>query len=221
MEFDLLRIARTTWLAFLLVMLFGNVPIQAQLGSPPVNGEHVGSMQESRSCCLCGEKVCSLKITQQQTSVKAFEVESKEVCIPGFQVPWDPNGPRRGGGIRKVCVLKDETDEKTTYQYDWSVKTICMRCCRDHGLPYGKHAASRVVDPRVPFEFYVAARETQVSRKRGANDERSGVAPRKLQAQFASEKRTAEPSPQTLERKSWWSNLLGNFTARSGDATAN
>ncbi len=55
---------------------------------------------DSRSCSLCGKKVCVLEVSQEKEDVPYFKVESKEICIPGIKLPWECKG--RCGGIRKV-----------------------------------------------------------------------------------------------------------------------
>lgn len=106
------------------------------------------------SCCMCGKKVCVLEVSQEEAEVTYFEVESKEICIPGIKLPWSCK--RRCGGVRKVCVLKEEKREETVCKYDWSIKTICTTCCQKHGLKTGAHCAQVNRDERVPFEYYTA-----------------------------------------------------------------
>lgn len=116
-----------------------------------------GSLQAAggkASCCMCGKKVCVLKVSEEEAEVTYFEVESKEICIPGIKLPWECK--RRCGGVRKVCVLKEEKREETVCKYDWSIKTICTTCCQKHGLKRGSHCAQVNRDQRVPFEYYTA-----------------------------------------------------------------
>ncbi|QDV27008.1 hypothetical protein [Aureliella helgolandensis] len=112
-----------------------------------------------RCCCVCGKQVCVLEVSQAQEDVAAFEVKSKEICIPGIKFPWDKCGPRRGGEVRRVCVLEEVKKEITVCKYDWSIKTICTTCCTHHGLRHGHHAQVQQ-DQRVPFEYYTADLET-------------------------------------------------------------
>ncbi|MCA9133067.1 MAG: hypothetical protein KDA45_07920 [Planctomycetales bacterium] len=132
--------------------MHSSLPAQSQHDGAPLRG--AGS--DARCCCLCGVKVCVLEVSTEVEEGNGFEVESKEVCIPGIRFPWDKCGPRRGGGVRKVCVLKEVKQEKTVCKYDWSIKTICTSCCRRHGLAHGRLVAEVHHDARVPFEYYAA-----------------------------------------------------------------
>lgn len=108
----------------------------------------------NRSCCLCGKKVCVLKVTEEEEDVTYFDVEAKEICIPGIKLPWECK--RRCGGVRKVCVLKEEKRSETVCKYDWSIKVICTSCCKRHGLQHGTNCAKVQKDEQVPFEYYTA-----------------------------------------------------------------
>jgi hypothetical protein len=108
------------------------------------------------SCCFCGKKVCVLEVSQETEDVVGFKVEPKEICIPGIRLPWDPCGTRRCGGVRNVCVLSEVTEEKSVCKYEWSIKTICTKCCKRHGLKHSHHQAQLQTDERVPFEYYTA-----------------------------------------------------------------
>ncbi len=116
---------------------------------------HWAEAQTRQPCCsVCGQKVCVLNVSEDKESVTAFEVESKEICIPGLKLPWDKCGTRRCGGVRQICVLKEVKQEKTVCNYDWSIKTICTSCCRRHGLT-GQQAQLNT-DARIPYEYFVA-----------------------------------------------------------------
>ncbi|MCA9194056.1 MAG: hypothetical protein KDB03_19930 [Planctomycetales bacterium] len=112
--------------------------------------------QDPPCCCMCGKKVCHLEVSTEKEEVRGFDVESKEICIPGICLPWNKCGGRVFGGTRKVCVLKDDKKEKTVCKYDWSIKTICSACCQQHGLCHSHRLAETNQDTRVPFEYYVA-----------------------------------------------------------------
>lgn len=117
---------------------------------------------EQPCCCLCGQQVCVLEVSTGKEDVVRFDVESKDICIPGIRFPWDKCGTRHCGGVRKVCVLKEVSQEKTVCEYDWSVKTICTGCCRKHGLKHHSANASQPQlnqDQRVPFAYYSADAE--------------------------------------------------------------
>ncbi len=122
-------------------------------------------------CCFCGKKVCVLEVSKAKEDVTCFDVEAKEICIPGIRFPWDKCGTRRCGSVRKICVLKEEKGEKTVCKYDWSIKTICTTCCRRHGLKHGGRHAEVHRDQRVPFEYYAADLEQQLG---GSPRESSG-----------------------------------------------
>ncbi len=110
-----------------------------------------------QSCCVCGKKVCVLKVSKEEESVTRFDVESKEVCIPGIKLPWSCT--RHCGGVRNVCVLKEVKQEKTVCKYDWSIRTICTTCCRRHGLKHHHSSINKPVvnqDKRLAFEYYAA-----------------------------------------------------------------
>lgn len=110
-------------------------------------------------CCLCGKKVCVLKVSEEKEDVSYFEVESKEICIPGIKLPWSCK--RMCGGVRKVCVLKEEKREATVCKYDWTIKTICTSCCKKHGFQHGRHVQIQR-DKKVPFEYYAADLDAEV-----------------------------------------------------------
>ncbi|MEZ6137268.1 MAG: hypothetical protein R3C53_20455 [Pirellulaceae bacterium] len=138
-----MRIPKLSALAILLVFSLVSTAALAECGQ--------------RCCCMCGKKVCVLKVSEEKEDVIGFEVESKEICIPGIKFPW--NCKRNCGGVRHVCVLKEEKKEKTVCKYDWSIKTVCTTCCRRHGLKH--HQASINLpqvnhDERLSFEFYAA-----------------------------------------------------------------
>ena len=134
-----MKLARMNWIAVVAIALLTG-SLQAAGGNP--------------SCCLCGKKVCVLEVSEEETEVTYFDVESKEICIPGIKLPWECK--RRCGGIRKVCVLKEEKRKETVCKYDWSIKTICTSCCQKHGLKRSSHCAQVNRDDRVPFEYYTA-----------------------------------------------------------------
>ncbi len=106
------------------------------------------------TCSLCGQRVCVLTVTQETEDVTHFDVETKEVCIPGIKLPWECK--RRCGAVRKVCVLKEVTEERKVCRYDWSVRVICTSCCRRHGLKHGANCAEIHRDQRIPFDYHSA-----------------------------------------------------------------
>lgn len=113
---------------------------------------------DGSNCCVCGQKICVLKVTEGKEEVVGFEVKPKEICIPGIRFPWDKCGTRRCGTVRTICVLEEAKKEKTVCEYEWSIKTICTQCCKAHGLRQANHAAEIVTDRRVPFEYRTADR---------------------------------------------------------------
>ncbi|GIW97539.1 MAG: hypothetical protein KatS3mg111_0872 [Pirellulaceae bacterium] len=106
------------------------------------------------ACCMCGKRVCVLEVTPAKEEITCFDVEAKEMCIPGIKLPWECK--RRCGRVRTICVLKEVKEERSVCKYDWSVRVICTSCCRQHGLPHGGHCAEKHQSPRVPFEYYSA-----------------------------------------------------------------
>ncbi|RMF39950.1 MAG: hypothetical protein D6753_12640 [Planctomycetota bacterium] len=117
-------------------------------------GNHAWAQHGSQTCCMCGKKVCVLSVKQEKEEVTCFDVEAKEICIPGIKLPWECK--RRCGGVRTVCVLKEVSQERTVCHYDWSIRVICTSCCRRHGLKHGPNCAEVQRDQRVPFEYYTA-----------------------------------------------------------------
>lgn len=108
-------------------------------------------------CCVCGKKVCTLEVSKEKESVTRYDVESKEICIPGIKFPWSCK--RNCGGVRNVCVLKEVKEDKTVCKYDWSIKTICTTCCRRNGLKHHHASINKPEvnrDERIAFEFYAA-----------------------------------------------------------------
>lgn len=119
---------------------------------------NAATAQCERTCCLCAKKVCVLEVSQEDAETTCFNVESKEICIPGIRLPWDKCGTRRCGGVRTICVLTEEKSEKKVCKYEWSIKTICTTCCQRHGLKHGRHTAEILKDERLPFEYYAVER---------------------------------------------------------------
>ncbi|HBE68270.1 MAG TPA: hypothetical protein DDW52_09000, partial [Planctomycetaceae bacterium] len=105
-----------------------------------------------RCCQLCGKKVCSLEVSEGTEDVTCYDVEAKDICIPGIKLPWECK--RRCGGVRTICVLKPVKKEKKVCEYDWSIKCICTTCCKQHGLKHSKRSCDVCQDERVPFDYY-------------------------------------------------------------------
>ena len=154
--------------------------------------------EQKTCCCMCGKKVCVLEVSKEEEEVTCFQVESKEICIPGIRLPWDKCGTRRCGGVRKVCVLSEDKKEKTVCKYDWSIKTICTTCCQHHGFKHKHRHAQTNQDDKVPFEYYVAEPENVAEPKNeNAASDADRVAAQVLTAS-ASEEAPAARTPRAV-----------------------
>lgn len=82
-------------------------------------------------CCCpqCGCKVCTVEPTKTKEKKHCFNVECKEICIPGIRLPWQCcDAPPNCGKVRTVKVLVKKEYECEKCGWKWSVKTVGTSC---------------------------------------------------------------------------------------------
>lgn len=74
-------------------------------------------------------KTCRTHAELKTTKHPCWDVERKELCVPGVHFPWDDCGqPGHGAGIARVNVLKQSECESETCVYSWTVEPVCEPC---------------------------------------------------------------------------------------------
>ncbi len=86
---------------------------------------------QRRPCSCCRRTVCHVSAEREEVDDTGFRVRREDVCIPPIRFWWECGPIRRGGKVRTVSKLAQETTKKTVWTYEWNALTICGDCYRD------------------------------------------------------------------------------------------
>jgi hypothetical protein len=81
-------------------------------------------------CPHCGCGVCMPVETVVKERKHCWEIECKQVCVPGIKWPWDKCcEPPRSGPVKTVKVLKRVEYECEKCGYQWEIQAAGCKTC--------------------------------------------------------------------------------------------
>ena len=79
-------------------------------------------------CCPdCGDKVCHPTWVEKSVKKHCYEVECKDICIPGLTLPWSKDCKPKCGRVITVKVFKKKEYECKTCGCKWEIKGGCAK----------------------------------------------------------------------------------------------
>ena len=76
-----------------------------------------------KGCCpTCGDKVCTPTRVEKKVKKYHYEVECKDICIPGITLPWSKNCTPKSGRVIRVKVFKKKEFECKACGCKWEIR---------------------------------------------------------------------------------------------------
>ena len=111
------------------------------------------------SCSAGNDKVCVSKSVETTKKTHCFEVETKEVCIPKFRLPWKKCCQSTCGRVRTIKVLKKISQESKSCGCEWEI--ISGSSCDDSSCDAGGDDTAPEDLPAAPDSAAIHVPETQ------------------------------------------------------------